>query len=319
MSRRLLSLVSVLVLILGTSASAETPGFRGTWEIGVESADKARRVVGYFALGCRTRVFRVDGTWAGHADAPPDTTVWKGETSAGLTAAWIERFQMTLAGDGETATGTWYNGYETFRASWRRLRPENARIRAVSPTKDGVRLEVIGSKLFYYERGRFAQCAEIFVEGTGMTVASKTIDPQAEAVMVDVAVKPDTPGGPQILSFEGARLPWEWAGRAAVAPLPAPGVRPKVVALQFGRLEAGRFVAYAPTTPMPYDRPFAVQVRYASPPAYDQTTVTLTTKAGGRHAVPVYKLATSPEVFQSRAIVFEDPSGCRGLRICDAK
>jgi hypothetical protein len=92
--------------------------------------------------------------------------------------------------------------------------------------------------------------------------------------------------------------------------------RPKVVEIRFGRLEQDRFVAYASNEPIAYDRPFLVQVRFSVPPTYDQTIVTLDTRGGGRHEVPVYKLATAPNVFRSRAMTFEDPGACRGLRGC---
>jgi hypothetical protein len=101
----------------------------------------------------------------------------------------------------------------------------------------------------------------------------------------------------------------------ATAEVAAEG-RPKVIEVRFGRVQAGRFVPYGPKERMPYDRPFVVQVRFAPPPAYDQATVTLGTDAGVRHEVPVYRVAATPEVFRSRAMAFEDPAGCRGLRFC---
>jgi hypothetical protein len=92
--------------------------------------------------------------------------------------------------------------------------------------------------------------------------------------------------------------------------------RPKLVAMRFGRIEGNRFVAYAPTEAMPYDRPFLVQLQYAAEPTFDVTTVTLTTKAGTRHQVRVYKVVSSPTVFRSSAMSFEDPGACEGLRFC---
>ena len=91
--------------------------------------------------------------------------------------------------------------------------------------------------------------------------------------------------------------------------------QPKLVELRFGRMETGRFIPYSPKEPMPYDRPFMVQARFAAEPLYEQTSITLTTKQGERYAVPIYKTA-NPAVFHSQAMVFEDPSGCRGLKFC---
>ena len=89
-----------------------------------------------------------------------------------------------------------------------------------------------------------------------------------------------------------------------------------VVALTFGRMEASRFVAYPAAEALPYHRPFLVQLRFAAEPAYDQTTITLTTQAGRRHEVPAYKVATSPTEFLTPEMYFEDGSACGGLRFC---
>jgi hypothetical protein len=92
--------------------------------------------------------------------------------------------------------------------------------------------------------------------------------------------------------------------------------KPQLVAMRFGRIEGNRFVAYAPTEAMPYDRAFLVQLQYAAEPTFDVTTVTLATKAGTRHQVRVYKVVSNPTVFRSSAMSFEDPSACEGLRFC---
>jgi hypothetical protein len=92
--------------------------------------------------------------------------------------------------------------------------------------------------------------------------------------------------------------------------------RAMAIALTFGRTEAGRFVPYRPGEPIAFDRPFLVQARFGSEPPYEQTTITLTTKDGGTYAVPLFKTAGRPDVFESAPMVFEDPSGCRGLKFC---
>ena len=92
--------------------------------------------------------------------------------------------------------------------------------------------------------------------------------------------------------------------------------RAGLVELRFGRVEGGRFVPYGPKQPIAWDRPFLVQARFASEPPWEQTTITLSTQAGGSYTVPVFKTAARPDVFQSPAMVFEDPSGCRGLKFC---
>jgi hypothetical protein len=91
---------------------------------------------------------------------------------------------------------------------------------------------------------------------------------------------------------------------------------PRVVAMRFGRMEGNRFVPYGAAEPMPYDQPFLVQLQYATEPAFDVTTVTLTNRAGTRYPVRIYKVASVPTMFRSPAMAFEDPAACEGLRLC---
>jgi hypothetical protein len=91
---------------------------------------------------------------------------------------------------------------------------------------------------------------------------------------------------------------------------------PKPVEYRFGRKEQGRFVAYTKDQPLPYDKPFMVQIRFSSEPPHDQTTVPLTWENGGHMDILVYKNKSNPTIFESKEHPFEDPSACRGLRFC---
>ena len=88
------------------------------------------------------------------------------------------------------------------------------------------------------------------------------------------------------------------------------------IAVTFGRMEANRFVAYPPAQALPYDRPFLVELRFAGEPPFEETTVTVTTQKGRRHAVPAYKVAATPSVFLTPEMYFEDSTACGGLRFC---
>lgn len=82
--------------------------------------------------------------------------------------------------------------------------------------------------------------------------------------------------------------------------------RPQLLEIRYGRLEDGRFVPYSPQKPMPYDWPFVVQLRYASEPPYELTTITV----NGHHKQAAYKTKANPAIFQTPEMVFKDPSVC---------
>ena len=91
---------------------------------------------------------------------------------------------------------------------------------------------------------------------------------------------------------------------------------PQPVEHRVGRKEQGRFVAYTKDQPIPYDRLFMIQVRFASEPPHAQTTVPLRWENGGQMEIPVYKSQSDPTIFESKEHPFKDPSACRGLRFC---
>ena len=294
-------------------AFAQAPGpspVSGIWEVTVGQKDGPPRVHSYLSFNCgigsaRGRFVLVENSYSDYImylTFENGLLKWNG-------------YEMRFSADGSVGTGTWSNGSETYRSTWKRVPPQGAAVRVVSHTKDKVRLEISGSKIFYFDPGPNARCNAIYPESQGLLLAAKTPGPGEQSITVDLTVAPNTPAGRKIIYFDGARLPWHWVGN--VGP-PVAEAKPRIVELQFGRLEQGQFRPYATTEPMAYDRPFVVQIRYDTEPDFAETGVTLSWGGGEKRRVPVFKSRANPAVFVSRGMIFQDPAACRGLAFCTA-
>lgn len=91
---------------------------------------------------------------------------------------------------------------------------------------------------------------------------------------------------------------------------------PRVLEIQFGRHQQGRFVPYRPGEPMLFDAPFLVRVRYDREPADDRRDMLLTWGAGESRTVPLRKTPSNGTVFESREMFLDDPRTCTGLEFC---
>jgi hypothetical protein len=309
--------VTTFVPVPHDRALAQTPpqALAGTWEIGIEPGKEPRKVVGYFLFpGCRKgsggTAFTADGKHPGGGSEVNGNFaggVFKGGTLTQLTPKpnpWQEQFEVRRSPDGATATGTWNNGYGTFKTSWRRLLPQGVRIERVTQTKDTARLEVTGSKLFHYDRASFAGCGSVFVEGAGMTVTAVRTDPEAEKVSIDVAVKPGTPAGPRVLWFEGVRLPWDWRGDGTLAQAPA------VAELRFVRAAGDRFEAIADE--IRFGERFHVEARFSSAPADSQRRVKLDWGGGAAPMEVELKPTETERLLRSGPLYLEAPPPAAG-------
>ncbi len=90
---------------------------------------------------------------------------------------------------------------------------------------------------------------------------------------------------------------------------------PRVVEIQFGRRDQGRFVPYAAGQPIAFDLPFVVRVRYDAEPPEHRKQIVLTWGPGQSRSVAVRKTPAGT-VFESRELVLDDPRACTGLPFC---
>ena len=90
---------------------------------------------------------------------------------------------------------------------------------------------------------------------------------------------------------------------------------PRVVTLEFGRREQGRFVPYAAGQPIAFDVPFLIRVGYDVAPPETRKEVFVTWGDRESRRVIVTRTAT-PTVFESRDLLLDDPRACTGFDFC---